>query len=298
MGDRSIIEWTDSTWNPWRGCDKVSPGCSECYMFRDQKRYGRDPSVVVRASDGTFFAPVRSRKWEREREAAIAARGRHFVFTCSWSDWFHETADPWREEAWEIIRSTPRSIYQILTKRPERIRDHLPADWGNGYPNVWLGTTIENRAFVDRADLLRAVPAAVRFISAEPLLGPLVFDGATRHTWADYPAGPLLPLDLSEIDWIIVGGESGGRPGRALVEEAEPRVWLPKPEALGWVRDLREACLAENLERDPNGLDQAGPHFFFKQWGGRTPKSGGRLLDGREWNEMPPTPAAKEAAAA
>jgi protein gp37 len=265
MGDVSIIEWTDSTWNPWRGCDKVSPGCADCYMFRDQRRYGRDPEVVVRAADGTFFAPIRSRKWEREREAAITARGRHFVFTCSWSDWFHETADPWREEAWEIIRETPRSIYQILTKRPERILDHLPDDWGDGYPNVWMGTTIENRAFVGRADLLRAVPAAVRFVSAEPLLGPLVFYGSDGQgeDWVD-------GLSLDGIDWIIVGGESGGRPGRALVDE-----FGPKSAAKEWITDLRDEAAA------------SGTAFFFKQWGGRTPKAGGRLLDGREWNEMP-----------
>lgn len=317
MGDVSIIEWTDSTWNPWRGCDKVSPGCADCYMFRDQRRYGRDPSVVVRAADGTFFAPVRSRKWEREREAAIAARGRHFVFTCSWSDWFHETADPWRDEAWEIIRETPRSIYQILTKRPERILDHLPADWGDGYPNVWLGTTIENRAFVGRADLLRAVPAAVRFISAEPLLGPLVPDailktrsvGAstlpTPRVWSDGSEGP--GLDFAGIDWIIVGGESGGRPGRALVEESAPRLWTPKPVALQWVSDLRDACLAigcECMRGERPAVncwrcsDEKRPAFFFKQWGGRTPKSGGRELDGREWNEMPATTPVEEAAAA
>src|SRR4051794_20471332 len=126
MGRHSAIEWTDATYNPWRGCDKVSPGCAHCYMFREQRRYGRDPSVVVRAKDPTFYAPLR---WQ---EPAL-------VFTCSWSDWFHEAADSWREDAWDVLRQTPHLTYQILTKRPERITELLPEDWGDGWSNVWLG---------------------------------------------------------------------------------------------------------------------------------------------------------------
>lgn len=210
MGETSVIEWTDSTWNPWRGCDKVSPGCAHCYMFADQRRYGRDPSVVVRTSDATFFAPLRKKAWAEQRAAAIAARGRHLVFTCSWSDWFHEDADAWRDEAWGVIRQTPESTYQILTKRPERIAEHLPFDWGDGWANVWLGVTIENRRFVHRADDLRQVPAAVKFISAEPLLGPIAKE-----------------LNLDGIDWLISGGESGPKHRRF---------------DLDWARDLRASC--------------------------------------------------------
>jgi protein gp37 len=232
MGETSVIEWTDATWNPWRGCTKVSPGCAHCYMFRDQRRYGRDPEVVVRASDATFYGPLRARKWQAPRK----------VFTCSWSDWFHEDADPWRDEAWDVIRRTPQHTYQILTKRPERMLDHLPADWDDGYPNVWMGVTIENRRFVGRADLLREVPARVRFVSAEPLIGPLT------------------SLDLAGIDWLIVGGESGP---------------AARPINPDWVRDLRDACA------------ETGTAFFFKQWGGRTPKSGGRELDGHTHDELP-----------
>ncbi len=281
MGETSVIEWTDSTWNPWRGCDKVSPGCADCYMFRDQRRYGKDPSVVVRAKDGTFNAPL-SRSWERVRTAAIVARGRHLVFTCSWSDWFHEDADPWRDEAWEVIRKCPQSTFQILTKRPQRILDHLPEDWGDGYPNVWMGVTIENRRFVERADRLREVPARVRFISAEPLLGPL--DG----------------LNLSRIDWVIGGGESGGRIGRRLVDQRN----VPREDRLPWIRDLRDACLDGSVpcEFCDHGVAGGAPckapgcregrvggtAFLFKQWGGPTPTSGGRVLDGRTWDEMPP----------
>jgi protein gp37 len=239
-------------------------------MFRDQRRYGRDPEVVVRAADGTFYAPLRSGKWAKQREEAIARKGTHYVFTCSWSDWFHEAADEWRDEAWQIIRNTPDSIYQVLTKRPERMGVCLPPDWGEGYPNVWLGVTIENRRFVGRADLLRAVPAAVRFISAEPLLGPLIYDGVPISMqggpkdndlipeWAD---GADLPdLDLSEIDWIITGGESG--PGHRRFDP-------------GWAIDIRNAAAV------------TGTAFLHKQNGGPRPLSHGRLLDGRTYDEFP-----------
>lgn len=284
MGERSAIEWTTATYNPWRGCDKVSPGCAHCYMFTEQRRYGRDPSVVVRCADATFFAPLRKRAW-RELPA-----GAH-VFTCSWSDWFHELADPWRDEAWDVIRQRPDLTWQILTKRPERVLACLPADWGDGWPHVWMGVTIENRRFVERADLLRAVPSAVRFISAEPLLGPLVnldrhgrcetcgHEG-TRHgynsSWccADgcqcsnfLPPSAPLDLDLTGIDWLIVGGESGPR---------------SRPMRLEWVRELRDAC------------EDTGTALFLKQIGGHPNKRGGDLavLDGRRHVAMPEKDAA------
>lgn len=276
MGAESVIEWTDSTWNPWRGCDKVSPGCAHCYMFTDQRRYGRDPGVVVRCADGTFNAPLRSRKWAEKREECIAEKGSHLVFTCSWSDWFHEDADAWRDEAWEVIRQTPDSTYQILTKRPERIAGHLPRWWGDADDeapdNVWLGTTIENRRFVHRADQLREIPAAVRFISAEPLLGPLVHDAKELVTtgadyssaswwegyWSDNYDGP--ELDLEDIHWLISGGESGPRHRRF-----DPQ----------WAIDLRDACA------------DAGTAFLHKQNGGFKPTSHGRLLDGQTYDGMP-----------
>jgi protein gp37 len=265
MGDRSAIEWTDATWNPWRGCDKVSPGCAHCYMFRDQRRYGRDPSIVVQASPATFNAPLH---W-------AAAR---MVFTCSWSDWFHETADPWRDQAWDIVRQTPQHTYQILTKRPERIADYLPADWGDGWRNVWLGVSIENRRFVHRADVLRAIPATIRFISAEPLLGPLVpdegwfaEDGVEERGWSDGYTGA--GLDLRGIDWLIVGGESGPK---------------ARPMRADWVRDLQQDCWGIDNERSAGTVA-----FFFKQWGGTRP-GGEALLDGHEWHDFPaahpPTP--------
>lgn len=198
MGETSAIEWTDATWNPWRGCRKVSPGCKHCYMFRDQERYGRDPRMV---------------------------------FTCSWSDWFIEEADTWRDEGWNIIKRTPHLTYQILTKRPERILDHLPTDWGDGYLNVWLGTSVENQEYADRRiPLLLEVPAVVRFLSCEPLLGPIDF--------RKVPGFNRVGLDLSNW-WVIAGGESG-YPGHF------------RPAELDWFRSLLDQCKT------------AGVPFFLK----------------------------------
>lgn len=262
MGESSAIEWTTATWNPWRGCDKVSPGCAHCYMFRDQLRYGRDPSTVVRAAESTFYGPLRAKKW---RELAAGS----MVFTCSWSDFFHEDADEWRPDAWHVIAWRPDLVWQILTKRPERIPDCLPPDWGDGWDNVWIGTSIENRRFIHRADALREVPARVRFISAEPLLGPLVPKVAHNGVawWPDGRDTPCVPydgLELTDIDWLIVGGESG------------PKARRMDPE---WVRDLRDHC---------EHFDVA---FFLKQWGGARP-GGAALLDGREYREFPSAVAA------
>jgi len=202
MGQRSAIEWTESTWNPWMGCEKVSPGCAHCYMYREQRQYGHDPDVI-RRSKTKFYDPLR---WAEPR----------LVFTCSWSDWFHPAADRWRDEAWEIVQATPHLTYQILTKRPEFVEERLPVDWGDGYANVWLGVSVENSRFTWRAQVLRELPAVVRFVSAEPLLGSLFSDEGKRQV-----------LDLTDIDWLIVGGESG--PGARRMK-------------LEWALELSEAC--------------------------------------------------------
>ena len=228
MGQTTGIEWTDATWNPWRGCTKVSPGCKNCYMFREQRRYGRDPSVVVRASPATFNAPLR---WKDPRR----------VFTCSWSDFFHEDADEWRDEAWRTIEATPHLTYQILTKRPERIRDWLPLDWEaghpNGYPNVWLGTSVENQHLADRRiPILAEINCRVKFLSCEPLLGPI-------DLWS-VPESRI-PRTTPPRWWVIAGGESG--PNARGME-------------LDWVRLLRDRCQGDD--------DHLRIPFFFKQWGG------------------------------
>ena len=194
---KTTISWTNYSWNPWRGCHKVSAGCKNCYMFREQKRYGNDPNIVVR-SKTTFNDPL---KW---KDPAM-------VFTCSWSDFFIEEADPWRDEAWEIIRQTPHLTYQILTKRPENISLRLPMSWDNGWANVWLGISIESYKHSKRGDILANIPAKVKFISAEPLI-----------EWI------FMPHILGDrIDWVIVGGESG--PGC-------------RPMNLEWARDIRDDC--------------------------------------------------------
>ena len=229
MGQTTIISWTQQTWNPWRGCTKISPGCKNCYMFTAQRRYGRDPHVIVRTK--TWNDPVR---WQRR---ALREGKREFVFTCSWSDWFHELADGWRDQAWDIIRRCPNLIFQILTKRPERIADHLPNDWVEGYQNVWLGTSIETNDYVWRADLLRGIPTAVHFVSAEPLLGPLP------------------DLNLEGIDWLIVGGESG--PGFRLMDHS-------------WARQLRDRALAQGLafffKQSAAPRTEMGTHLDGREW--------------------------------
>jgi len=175
MGASSAIEWTEATWNPWHGCERISPGCAHCYMYRDKRRYGQDPAAVVR-SKTSFDAPL---KWRQPRT----------IFTCSWSDFFIEQADSWRREAWDVIRSTPQHTYQILTKRPDRISAHLPPDWP--LRNVWLGVSVENPRFYWRIEGLKKIRATVRFLSIEPLLAP------------------MNNLPLTGISWVIVGGESG-----------------------------------------------------------------------------------------
>jgi len=191
------IAWADSTCNFWVGCTKVSAGCKHCYMFAALKRYGKDPETVRRTSAKTFTAPLH---WH--------APGR--IFTCSMSDFFHEDADDWRTDAWDVIRRTPQHTWIMLTKRPERIAAWLPPDWGDGWPHVWLGVSIENRREqAQRLPILQQIPATQRVLSLEPLLEPLD------------------PLDLTGIAWVIVGGESS--PDHRPMEHA-------------WVWPIRDAC--------------------------------------------------------
>jgi len=278
----TAIEWTDATWNPTTGCDRVSPGCANCYALTlaarlkamGQPRYQRDgdprtsgPGFGLTLHEDKLTEPLR---WRKPR----------MVFVNSMSDLFHEDVPfDFLDRVFGVMAAAPQHTFQVLTKRPHRAQEYLSrvvtvamptkasalvrAKSPEGYvewvgrtphwplPNVWIGTSIENSRFNWRADVLRATPAAVRFISAEPLLGSLFKITKRQRN----------PLDLTDIDWLIAGGESGD--GHRRID----------PE---WVRELRDAC---------HNYDTA---FFFKQWGGRTPKSGGRLLDGREWSEYPP----------
>ena len=213
MGTETGISWTDATWNPFQGCHKISSGCKNCYMFSEKTRYGQNPNVVVRSSDATFNAPL---KWAKNSEKYGHIKR---VFVCSWSDFFIEEADPWRADAWDIMRKTPQFIYQLCTKRPERIADCLPTDWGQGYPNVWLLTSTENQAAADlRIPILIKIPAVVHGISAEPLLGPIDF--------RKVPTLNRIGLDLSDF-WVIVGGESGSN---------------ARPMISSWADSIRKQC--------------------------------------------------------
>ena len=241
------LSTTDAA-NPWMGCTKVSAGCDNCYMFTEQRRYGNDPEVV-RRSKTKFADPL---KWTEPK----------VIFTCSWSDWFHKDADPWRDEAWDIIRRTPQHTYQILTKRPGRIKRHLPADWGDGYPNVWLGTSVESHEFANRIRPLVEAPAAIHFLSCEPLLGPLSLRWGLWHDWPPRPASVDHLDGLRMLDWVIVGGESGPN---------------ARPMDIEWARELQRQCA------------EAGVAFFLKQLGGFPDKRGHdkALLDGKRYTEMP-----------
>ena len=234
MGESTGISWADSTWNPWQGCSKVSPGCKNCYMFRDMGRFGRDPSVVRRSSTATFRKPY---SWSRPSR----------VFACSWSDFFHPGADEWRDDAWDVIRTTPHHTYMLLTKRPELVRERLPATWGdNGWSHVWLGVSIESQEYLHRAVTLSQIPAAKRFISAEPLLGELDLTSV-----------------LSQFGWVITGGESGPR-----TRYCDPMHFL----------DIRDQCEVYGV---PFFHKQNGGTRWSE--GAR----GGRRLDGDIYNAVP-----------
>jgi protein gp37 len=239
MADNSRIEWTEATWNPVTGCSKVSPGCAHCYAETFAERWRGLPGHP-------YEQGFDLRLWPERLEVPLRWRRPRTIFVNSMSDLFHEAIPPaYIAEVFEVMQRADWHVFQILTKRPERLEalaHELP--WP---PNVWMGVSIENRRFVHRADNLRRTPAQTKFISAEPLLGPL--EG----------------LDLSGIDWLIAGGESGPR---------------HRPMRIEWARDLRDRCVEGNVA------------FFFKQWGGIRSKTGGRMLEGRTWDELPATPAA------
>lgn len=238
------IEWSQVSWNPTTGCSKVSPGCAHCYAETFAERWRGTPG---HAYEQGFDLKL----WPDRLEQPLTWRKPRVVFTNSMSDLFHEDIPfEFLERVFDTMRRAHWHTFQVLTKREDRLVElapHLP--WPE---NCWMGVTIENRRFVHRADALRAVPAAVKFISAEPLLGPLE------------------RLDLTNIDWLIAGGESGHK---------------ARPMRLDWARDLRDRCVAENVA------------FFFKQLGGAREKRGGdkALLDGRLWREMPDVVADREA---
>lgn len=266
MGENSNIEWTDHTFNPWIGCTKVSPGCANCYAEREfdhrhhKAKWGAG-QPRVRTSPGTWAQPLR---WDR---AAAKAGVRARVFCASLADVFDHEVDPqWRSDLFALISQCPHLDWLLLTKRPENMTRMLPVGWLTGetepWPNVWLGTTVENQATAnERVPHLLEVPARVRFLSCEPLLGLVnlrrvgeytdgrpVFDALTGSKTIGNMArktdqcsiGVSVTCGGPKIDWIICGGESGPH---------------ARPLHPSWVRSLRDQAQA------------AGVGFHFKQWG-------------------------------
>lgn len=227
--NKTGIQWTDKTWNPMTGCDKVSPGCTHCYAEAITKRFTNN------FPEG-FALTLHPERLNQPLSWRTPSR----VFVNSMSDIFHQDVPvSFIKQIFEIMGKTPWHVYQILTKRHQRLVDLAPQlEW---HDNIWMGVSVENQDYVHRVDSLRQVPANVRFLSCEPLLGSL-------------------QLNLTDIHWIIVGGESGNK-YRPMKEE--------------WAQNICQQCQAADVA------------FFFKQWGGRTPKALGQLLDGKVWDEMP-----------
>jgi protein gp37 len=234
MALQSAIEWTEATWNPVTGCTKVSLGCTNCYAERLARRLHAmgNPNYAngfaVTLHEHMLSLPL---KWRQPR----------VVFVNSMSDMFHEEVPlDFIRRMFDVMRRASHHTFQALTKRSGRLADLAPKlDWP---ANVWMGVTVEHADYVGRIDDLRQTGARVKFLSLEPLLGPMP------------------RLDLSGIDWVIVGGESGPH---------------ARPMDPDWARDLREQCRRADVP------------FFFKQWGGTNKKKAGRVLDGRTWDEMP-----------
>lgn len=237
MAHGSGIEWTESTWNPVTGCSKISPGCKHCYAKRMAERL----QAMGQANYANGFALTLQ---PHMLELPLRWKKPQTIFVNSMSDLFHrDVPTEFILKVFDVMRRAHWHRFQVLTKRPGRLLDlDVRLEWS---PNVWMGVSVESDKYRTRIDDLRATRAKVKFLSLEPLLGP------------------LNELDLSGIDWAIVGGESG--PGARPVDAT-------------WVRDLRDQCV------------RSGVPFFFKQWGGTNKKAAGRALDGRTWNEMPRLP--------
>ena len=250
MADKSAIEWTDATWNPVTGCTKITRGCDNCYAARFAERWR---GIAGHPYEQGFDL----RTWPERLDQPARWRKPRMIFVNSMSDLFHKDVPrAFVDKVFDRMEETDRHIYQVLTKRSSLMRDYLKRRYPGGAKparapgHIWCGVSVEDSAAAGRIRHLQDAPAAVRFLSAEPLLGPV--------------GG----IDLEGISWVIAGGESGPN---------------ARPMHLEWVRALRDRCAA------------AGVPFFFKQWGGKTPKAGGRLLDDREWNEVPQTATLKPA---
>jgi len=218
MAEKSNIQWTDATWNVAVGCSKVDEDCKFCYMYRESMNNTRYDPKVVRKTKTVFNLPLKLKEPSK-------------IFTSSLTDFFHPEIDAFRNEAWDIIRRCPEHTFQILTKRPERIAECLPLDWGDGWDNVWLGTSVGSNKGRHRIEQLVEVPAKIRFVSFEPLWEEvdLNFDVST----------------LIKIDWAIIGGESGNETGK----------YRYRPCKLEWIESMATE------------LYTCGTSIFIKQLG-------------------------------
>lgn len=224
----SKIQWTDATWNIARGCTKVDEDCKFCYMYRDSFDSTRYDPLEITRTKTVFNLPLKLKEPSK-------------IFTCSLTDFFHEAIDSYRHEAWDIIRQCPQHIFQILTKRPERIEDNLPPYWEEIRSRVWLGTSIGSQNGISRLiNLVSPIYPCVKFLSLEPLHGPI---DLLFHVYADmgHKLGDL-------IDWVIVGGESGNEKGK----------YRYRPCELQWIEDIIEQCEDFNI---PVFIKQMGTHL-------------------------------------
>lgn len=234
MSTHSGIEWTESTWNPLTGCTKISLGCKHCYAERMAKR-------LQAMGQPNYFNGFKLAMHEHVLEKPLEWKTPQVIFVNSMSDLFHQDVPmDFIHKTFDIMRQAYWHQFQVLTKRSERLLELSPQiEWPE---NVWMGVSVENKDYTFRIEHLRQTRAKVKFLSLEPLLGP------------------LQRLNMRDINWVIVGGESG--PGARLIKEE-------------WVKEIRDQCLITKVP------------FFFKQWGGIHKKSAGRVLEGRTWNEMP-----------
>jgi len=251
----TAINWTHLTWNPWSGCKRISAGCTHCYAetLAEQKR----GTKAFPNGFGLTYRPHKLAEPLRLRKPSL-------IFVNSMSDMFwDEVTDEARDAAFDAMRAAPWHRYQVLTKRPEIMARYFATRQIPG--SVWLGVTVENRGSLKRIDILRDMPARVRFLSVEPLLTDLIG----------------VESSLEGIHWVIGGGESGlhlrdpgVRNSRGIAQYIDG-LWSPRPDRYGWAQRLRDATKA------------AGAAFWWKQWGGIRPHSAGRMIDGRTWDEFP-----------
>jgi len=231
---QSSIEWTEMTWNPTTGCTKISAGCKFCYAEIMSKRL---QAMGIEKYKDAF----KIRTHEDQLNIPYSWKSSKVVFVNSMSDLFHKDISlDFIKKVFAVMNENPQHVFQVLTKRAERLFEiHSELKWTH---NIWMGVSVENTKVIDRIDYLRQTNARVKFLSCEPLIGPLP------------------KLNLQNIDWVIVGGESGTR---------------PRPMNADWVLDIQDQCAATDVA------------FFFKQWGGRNKKANGRVLNGRTYDEMP-----------